>query len=216
MANLVVQLLEETAYLKGCLSANQAQPQADTVPKAHSATYFEVLRTNHNESQPNPIRTPAQEAEEDTGALGETQEQALLITAKGPPRGDEHTKISAMLRRKYNPAEYNLTDVKLKPIRGGTIILSTSEKGICKLEQELNTTKDITETYEVKTPFRRYPQFSVGQVKPDLRAEGMRRAILEQNKIEGGWEDISIIRTHSQRNGNNAVIVEVAPRFTNN
>lgn len=119
-----------------------------------------------------------------------------------------------MVRRKYSPVEYNLTDVKLKPIRGGTIILSTSEKGLCKLEQELNKTKDITEIYEVKRPllhYYRYPQFSIGQVKPDLTAEEVRRAIVEQNETEGDCEDITVTRTHSQKNGNNAVIVEVTP-----
>ncbi|KAG0432445.1 hypothetical protein HPB47_020833 [Ixodes persulcatus] len=50
-----------------------------------------------------------------------------------------------------------------------------------------------------------------GLIEPDLTTEEVPRAIVEQNEIEGDCEDITVTRTHSQKNGNNAVIVEVTP-----
>ncbi|EEC12976.1 hypothetical protein IscW_ISCW009324, partial [Ixodes scapularis] len=79
-----------------------------------------------------------------------------------------------------------------------------------KLERKINETKDTREKLEYKKPKERNPQISITQVERELTEEEITKAIIHQNKIEAGEDEIKINRTFRTNNSTNTQIIELS------
>ncbi|XP_029837418.2 uncharacterized protein LOC115321354 [Ixodes scapularis] len=192
-------IIQENLHLRE-LDLLQNNARLNESEKARTKTYSQALGTQSDDNN----ETPKQDDNE------QEKKYTLLVTTKGSQEKDDHIKVGNLLKKSIDPADVGLTDVRLKPIRGGLAITTNSKEAIDKLERKINETKDTREKLEYKKPKERNPQISITQVERELTEEEITKAIIHQNKIEAGEDEIKIIQTFRTNNGTNTQIIELS------
>ncbi|XP_040073175.1 trichohyalin-like [Ixodes scapularis] len=194
-------IIQENLHLRE-LDLLQNNARLNESEKARTKTYSQALGTQSDDNN----ETPKQDDNE------QEKKYTLLVTTKGSQEKDDHIKVGNLLKKSIDPADVGLTDVRLKPIRGGLAITTNSKEAIDKLERKINETKDTREKLEYKKPRERNPQISITQVERELTEEEITKATNKQEKVTDRLDLLSrqreyicpkmpqlfIIRTHTK------------------
>lgn len=116
-------IIQENLHLRE-LDLLQNNARLNESEKARTKTYSQALGTQSDDNN----ETPKQDDNE------QEKKYTLLVTTKGSQEKDDHIKVGNLLKKSIDPADVGLTDVRLKPIRGGLAITTNSKEAIDKLE----------------------------------------------------------------------------------